>query len=399
MPLNIGIIRMKYTSYGGAEVFLSRFIDELLKRGHTCHIFAAKWDENAGSRVKGQGSSENSKLMWHKIKTFGPSFLRLWLFAINTYFAVRKANLDIILGFDRTFYQDIYRAGDGCHREWLMQREKARVKGQGSRVIKAIRKIITFLNPLHLTILYLEKRLFKSKRLKFVVANSRRGKDEIIKHYGLPEEKICVIYNGINIGAFADSDGDKLRAVYREKLNIKNETALLFVGSGFERKGLKFLIEAAGILKREGHNNLKIVVVGKGRIKKYQTIADRCWIGEDIKFMGPVKDINAYYRASDIFVLPSIYEPFSNACLEAMASGLPVVTSRINGASEIIAHGKNGMIVDDPANPKEIAERIKPLLAGRENMLAMGRAARVTAGNYTIEKNVEDFLMLVERAG
>ncbi|MEK6540050.1 MAG: glycosyltransferase family 4 protein [Deltaproteobacteria bacterium] len=397
--MNIGLIRMKYTPYGGAEVFLSRFIDELLKRGHKCHIFAAKWDENAGSRVKGQGSSENSKLIWHKIKTFGPSFLRLWLFAINTYFAVRKANLDIILGFDRTFYQDIYRAGDGCHREWLIQRNKSGVRSQESGVRRTTKKIITFLNPLHLTILYLEKRLLKSKRLKFVVANSRRGKDEIIKHYGLPEEKFCVIYNGINIGAFADSDGDKLRAVYREKLNIKNETALLFVGSGFERKGLKFLIEAAGILKREGHNNLKIVVVGKGRIKKYQTIADRCGIGEDIKFMGPVKDINAYYSASDIFVLPSIYEPFSNACLEAMASGLPVVTSRINGASEIIAHGKNGMIVDDPANPKEIAERIKPLLAGRENMLAMGRAARVTAGNYTIEKNVEDFLMLVERAG
>src|SRR3989338_8250439 len=390
---------MKYTSYGGAEGFLSRFIDELLKRRHTCHIFAAKWDENAGSRVKGQGSSENSKLIWHKIKTFGPSFLRLWLFAINNYFAVRKANLDIILGFDRTFYQDIYRAGDGCHREWLIQRNKSGVGSQESGVRRTTKKIITFLNPLHLTILYLEKRLFKSKRLKFVVANSRRGKDEIIKHYGLPEEKICVIYNGINIAAFADSNGDKLRAVYREKLNIKNETALLFVGSGFARKGLKFFIEAVGILKREGHNNLKIVVVGKGRIKKYQTIADRCGIGEDIKFMGPVKDINAYYRASDIFVLPSIYEPFSNACLEAMASGLPVVTSRINGASEIIAHGKNGMIVDDPANPKEIAERIKPLLAGRENMLAMGRAARVTAGNYTIEKNVEDFLMLIERAG
>jgi len=389
--LNIGIIRMRYNPYGGAEVFLSRFIDELLKKGHTCHIFAAKWDDGK-SGVRSQESevkNQNSKLVFHKIKTFGPSFLRLLSFAINAYFAVRKANLDIILGFDRTFYQDIYRAGDGCHREWLIQRNKSGVRSQESGVIRTIKKNITFLNPLHLTILYLEKRLFKSKRLKFVVANSRRGKDEIIKHYGLPEEKICVIYNGINIAAFADSDGDKLRGVYREKLNIKNETALLFVGSGFERKGLKFFIEAVGILKREGHNNLKIVVVGKGRIKKYQTIADRCGIGEDIKFMGPVKGINAYYSASDVFVLPSIYEPFSNACLEAMASGVPVVTSKING---------DGMIVDEPSNPGELALKIKPLLNSGIRLSA-GRMARKTAENYTIERNVEDFLMLIERAG
>ena len=398
--MDIGIIRMRYNPYGGAEVFLSRFIDELLKRGHTCHVFAREWDDGkSGVRSQESGvKNQTPKLIFHKVKTFGPSFLRILTFAINSYFAVRKANLDVVISFDRTLYQDIYRAGDGCHREWLIQRNKSGARSQESGVRRAIKKIITFLNPLHLTILYLEKRLFKSKRLKFVVANSRRGKDEIIKHYGLPEEKICVIYNGINIAAFADSDGDKLRGVYREKLNIKNETALLFVGSGFERKGLKFFIEAVGILKREGHNNLKIVVVGKGRIKKYQTIADRCGIGEDIKFMGPVKDINAYYSASDIFVLPSIYEPFSNACLEAMASGVPVVTSKINGVSEILTDGRDGMIVDEPSNSEELALKIKPLLNSGIRLSA-GRMARKTAENYTIEKNVEDFLMLIERAG
>ena len=132
--MNIGLIRMKYTPYGGAEVFLSRFIDELLKRGHTCHVFAREWgDGKSGVRSQESGvKNQTPKLIFHKIKTFGPSFLRLLSFAINTYFAVRKANLDIILGFDRTFYQDIYRAGDGCHREWLIQRNKSGV-GRGVR--------------------------------------------------------------------------------------------------------------------------------------------------------------------------------------------------------------------------------------------------------------------------
>src|SRR3989339_148385 len=211
---------MKYTPYGGAEVFISRFIDELLKKGHNCHIFAKEWDENKEAMGNGQWASENSKLIFHKIKTFGPSFSRILSFAINAYFAVRKANLDVILSFDRTLYQDIYRAGDGCHREWLIQRSKSRVRSHPpqaeSEVRRIIKKIITFLNPLHLSLLYLEKRLFQSKRLRFVVANSMRVKDEIKRHYELPEEKICVIYNGIDIKAFDLSERDRVRIACRD---------------------------------------------------------------------------------------------------------------------------------------------------------------------------------------
>lgn len=368
---------MRYTPYGGAEVFLSRFIDELIKNGHTCHLFAAKWDEDIKDGV-----------IWHRVKTFGPSFLRLLSFAINAWFVVKKTAPDVIVSFERTLYQDIYRAGDGCHKEWLIQRKKS-----GGRSV--IKNIITFLNPLHLTILYLEKRLFRSKKLKYVVANSNRGKEEIIRHYKLPADNICVIYNGIDINEFGPGCIDKSRAAYREKLNIKDEITLLFVGSGFERKGLGFLIEAVGILKRSGYNKMKLIVAGKGKIKKYKNAADRLGIGKDVVFTGPVKDVQGYYSAADIFVLPSIYEPFSNACLEAMASWLPVVTSRINGVSEILTDGKDGMIIEDPANPEEIAEKIKPLLDGLARQV-VGREARMTVVNYSIERNVERFLRLID---
>lgn len=375
--MNIGFIRMRYTPYGGAEVFLSRFIDELIKNGHTCHLFAAQWDNDIKDGV-----------IFHRVKTFGPSFLRLLSFAVNAWFVVKRTAPDVIVSFERTLYQDIYRAGDGCHKEWLIQRKKS-----GGRSV--IKNIITFLNPLHLAILYLEKRLFRSKKLKYVVANSNRGKEEIIRHYKLPADNICVIYNGININEFNSGCIDKNRAAYREKLHIKDEIALLFVGSGFERKGLGFLIEAVGILKRNGYNKMKLIVAGKGKIKKYKNAADRLGIGKDVIFTGPVKDVQGYYSAADIFVLPSIYEPFSNACLEAMASGLPVVTSRINGASEILTDGKDGIIIDNPSNPEEIAEKIKPLLS-EEIRFAAAKAARKTAENYTIEKNVNEFLRLID---
>ena len=388
---------MRYTPYGGAEVFLSRFIDELVKNGHTCHLFAAKWDENTGVRGQGSWVRKAQPFVFHKVKAFGPSFLRLLSFAANSYFAIRKANLDIVVSFERTLYQDIYRAGDGCHKEWLIQRRQVTShKSQvTSQTILLLKQFIVYFNPRHLAILYLEKKLFKSEKLKFVVANSNRGKEEIIRHYKLPEDNICVIYNGIDINEFDLGCRDKIRAAYREKLNIKDEIALLFVGSGFERKGLGFLIEAIGILKRNGYNKLKLIVAGKGRIRKYKNAADRLGIGKDVIFTGPVKDVQGYYSAADIFILPSIYEPFSNACLEAMASGLPVVTSRINGVSEILTDGKDGEIIEDPANPEEIAEKIKPLLDERTRQAA-GREARMTVVNHSIERNVERFLRLID---
>lgn len=393
----IGLIRMRYTPYGGAEVFLSRLVDGLIKRGHECHVFANVWKKD-----------KRDGLVFHKVGVIRwPSFLRVLSFAISTYFVLRKTQMDVIIGFDRTFHQDIYRAGDGCHREWLIQRQGSGVR---SKILLPLKRLITYINPLHLTILYLEKKLFQSKRLKFVIANSQRGKQEIIRHYGLPEEKVHVIYNGIDLKGFCLKEEERLREEYRQGLGISpDEVLLLFVGSGFERKGLKFLIEAMAIIQGSGvrdqgsgrygpvlkRRNLRLLVVGKGNYRTYLRLARRFGVGMDVIFKGPVKDVKGYYYASDIFVLPSIYEPFSNACLEAMAGGLPVVTSRANGVSEILADGEDGMIIDDPTNPGEITERIVPLLE-RHKRLEMGRAARNKAEGYSIERNVDEFLRLID---
>ncbi|MBI5682898.1 MAG: glycosyltransferase family 4 protein [Deltaproteobacteria bacterium] len=408
--MDIALIRKSYTPYGGGEVFLSRFTKELVRKGHICHIFANKWDDGKSEvrglppnvSIGGQRSevgNQNPNIIFHQVKTFGPSFLRILSFAVNSYFAVKKAQLDVIVSFDRTLYQDICRAGDGCHREWLIHREKAWGMGHGAWVRRTIRKVITCLNPLHFTLLYLEKKLFNSKKLKFVIANSNRGKEEIIRHYKLPEEKICVIYNGIDIKKFDLKGKDESRRAFRKRFNISDGAIiLLFVGSGFERKGLGFLIKAFGLLKVNGYDNIKLLVVGKGNIKKYFNLALESGIEKDIIFTGPLKSVIDCYYAGDVFCLPSIYEPFSNACLEAMAAGLPVVTSRINGASEILADKEDGMIIEDPANPEEIAEKIIPLL-DIDKRNKMGVQARKKAEDYTIEKNVEGFLKLINMTG
>jgi UDP-glucose:(heptosyl)LPS alpha-1,3-glucosyltransferase len=348
-------------------------MDELIRRGHTIEAFSSEWEETEGVRV-------------HRVKASGPSFLRPLLFALRVRNEVERARPDVVISLERTFSQDIYRAGDGCHKEWLLRRLKT---------ASPIKRLFIRLNPLHMVLLYIERRMFADKRLKTVVANSERGKEEIIRHYGLPEDSLCVIYNGINASEVTRVDAVQTRKRIRAECGISEGTVvLLFVGSGFERKGLKYLIRALAVLKKSDPD-IRLLVVGKGRTAGYVKEAERLGVSGNVVFKGPVKGALDYYPASDVFVLPSIYEPFSNACLEALASGLPVVTSAINGASEVLTEGVNGASVKDPADHEEIAGKISIFLDAQKRSEA-APSAKAEAEKHTIEGNVNEFLRLME---
>ena len=129
--MNIGLVRTHYTPYGGAEVFLSRLIEGLVGEGHECHIFASEWK-----------NIDRENITFHPVWVLngGPSFLKVLSFALGAFFALRRENLDIILSFERTLWQDVYRAGDGCHKEWLQKRK---------RTVSFFRYLTMVFNPLH----------------------------------------------------------------------------------------------------------------------------------------------------------------------------------------------------------------------------------------------------------
>ncbi|MFQ5353367.1 MAG: glycosyltransferase family 4 protein [Thermodesulfobacteriota bacterium] len=255
-----------------------------------------------------------------------------------------------------------------------------------------LKRLLIALNPKHRVLLYLEKRLFTDTRLKRVVANSERGKREITRLYGLRPERICVIYNGIKVSEFKGGSTAAKKKRLRAELAISPEAAvLLFVGSGFRRKGLLYLIRALAFLP----DDTVLVVIGKGDRRPYEKEAKRLGIGERVIFMGPVKGAIGNYPLADVFVLPSIYEPFSNACLEAMASGLVVVTSEVGGVSEVIVDNVSGGIVKDPADAEALASKIRPFL-NKKKAEAAGALARKEALKHDIDDNVDEFLGLVD---
>jgi UDP-glucose:(heptosyl)LPS alpha-1,3-glucosyltransferase len=134
----------------------------------------------------------------------------------------------------------------------------------------------------------------------------------------------------------------------RETLGLKSgDVAVLFAGSGWERKGLRFAIDA---VEKSG-KEMRLLVAGRGDKRKFKS--------PRVQFLDVVHDMPALYGAADIFVLPTIYDPFSNACLEALAAGLPVVTTRANGFSEVITAGIHGTLLEDPRDIDAICEALR----------------------------------------
>lgn len=377
--MKIAFIRKRYTPYGGAERYTASLIKYLTDKGHEIHIFANSWDSN-----------HHSDAVYHYIPIIkGASFLKVLSFAFFTKRIIKKYRFDIIHSFERTLCQDIYRAGDGCHKEWLIQKKKA---------ASFLENLVTFINPLNFTILAIEDIIFKKANYKLIIANSKRGKEEIIKHYNVPGDKIEVVYNGVDLSEYNPANKRLFRDDVRLTMDIgKKDILILFTGSGFKRKGLKYLLYAMALLAdKKGNMPVRLLVAGHGNLLKYMMITKRLGIKDYVKFIGPYPYMKKFYAAADIFVLPSLYEPFSNACCEAMASGLSVITSKISGVSELIQEGENGFILNDPTDAGEITDKIC-VLFNSEERIRIGNNARETIERYDMESQVTRITEIYER--
>lgn len=366
--MNIAIIRKKYIFHGGSEGFSQALIKRLAEEGHKVHIFAMIWD-----------SYEPVKnIHFHKVPAINfNSFLRDLTFTLSTYFILKRTHFNVIQSHDKTLFQDIYRAGDGCHIEWLKQRWR-RTGPMG--------KLSIIVNPYHWLILLLERLILKGHRFKKIIAISELVKRNIIEHYHVDERDIEVIYNGVDLERFHPENRKKYRHEIRNRHSIKEDDfVVLFVGSGFERKGVEYLLKAVELIP----GSLTVMIVGKGSESKLKGYIKR----QKVIFCGPRRDIYKYYSASDIFVFPTVYEPFGNVHLEALASGLPVITTKFSGASEIIQENIHGFVIDKPESINIIAEKIK-ILMDRNLNIKMGIEARRLAEKYSFKVHIEKTLAL-----
>jgi UDP-glucose:(heptosyl)LPS alpha-1,3-glucosyltransferase len=299
-------------------------------------------------------------------------------FALAARRAVRNGGYDVVQSHERCLTQDIYRAGEGTHRGYL------RAMGRGRAPA----------NPYHRAILILEQRIFSLRAARHIAAISRRDKAEIETLYGTPADRVSLVYNGVDLDRFHPDNRARFRASMREALGLsRQQWVVLFVGSGFERKGLGALIDAMARL-RDPH--CRLVVAGKGDAVPYQRLGARLGLEPRVSWIGTRADVERLYALADVVALPALYEPFGNVHLEALASGVPVLTSARSGGAELVSQGENGWVVAEPTGALVAAglEALRTLDAARAAL-----AARASAEPFTYAAQVDAFARIWEGLG
>jgi len=354
--MKIGLVRRGYSRTGGAEAYLRRFAKAATEAGHTIVLFSERWPREEWPFELVPVTSDSPRSFADAMVVLRP-----------------RDHCDFLFSLERIRTCDAYRAGDGVHAAWLERRAKFEPAWKGW-----FRRF----SGKHREILALEKELFGPRGTRAVIANSALVRDEIVQYFQYPEAKIRVVHNGVPPFT-APPDA---RVHTRASLGLKEDDfAILFAGSGWSRKGLRFAIEALKMAKLE---NAFLLIAGRGN----PHALPKCG---QARFLGPVKDMPPLLAAADAFILPTIYDPFSNACLEALAAGLPVITTAQNGFSEIIESGVEGEIVDQPNDIPALAGAIKAWSDPDRRAVAKIRL-EVLATQYTIAENVRQTLAAIQ---
>jgi UDP-glucose:(heptosyl)LPS alpha-1,3-glucosyltransferase len=356
--MKLAIVRQKYSPFGGAERFVARALEALRAQDVGVEIVARQWEGESLAGVR-----------------CDPFYLgRTWRdmgFARCVQNLIASGRFDLVQSHERIPGCHIFRAGDGVHATWL---ELA-----GKRFAR--------LSPWHNYTLSAEAAMFRHRNLRAVICNSRMVHDDIARRFPEAADKLHVIYNGIDPGHFHPGLRDAHRAALRTKVGAGvTAPVILYVGSGYARKGVAVLIAA---LAQMTERSAEAWIVGRDKDEaRYRKLAARLGVAHRVRFFGAQHDVRPYYGAADVFCLPTLYDPFPNAALEALACGLPVATTTSCGAAELAQDCGAVCLPNDPA---ALARELDALLP-RAGELAP--AARAAACAYSIARTADQLTAL-----
>lgn len=373
--LRLGVAVRRFHPYGGGERFLGRLLAALPEERFELHLFTT-------------GSPPEGPWIHHRVAALGwLPWGRFWGFGWAAAQTVARHPVDLLYAHDAILGPvDLFRAGGGCHLAYRAAMAASDLPAR--RLWEAIR-------PRHRWMAAVERRCFLCARQ--VVVNSARVKREVNDYYGVPPERVAVVYNGIDLARFDPARREAARAAVATRFpEVAGRVRLLYVGSGFRRKGVDTLLRGLARVAPAVRDILHLLVVGKEpRIGRYRRLATRLGVGDRATFTGPLGEVDELLLGCDGFCFPTRYEPFSNACLEALAAGLPVVTSAANGVAELLTDG-GGVVVEDAEDVDGFAAAITEM-ADAQWRARHGARAREIAAGHALEGYMGRWLALLEK--
>ena len=339
--MKIALAHKRLDLSGGTERDFYLTAEGLRDLGHEIHLFCSEFAVEPPHGI-----------VAHKVPVLALGrTARLVSFAFLCPRIIAPYKCDLVMSFGRMVQQDILRCGGGSHQVFLQKMSR----GEG-----AWRRLWHRFSLYHRSVLAIERRQYDLHSYKRIIAVSREVKREIVATYRAPEEKVTVIYNGVDAGRFHPRHREKAGEKIKRQWGIPLEAqVVLFVGSGFQRKGLDRLLRVWGSPRLAG---IYLLVVGEDAQKgRYISRAER-QAKRMILFAGRQDEIESYFGAADLLALPALQEAFGNVVLEALAAGLPVLVSGTVGAAEVLTGELEQGILTCPDDPLEVEARVLALL-------------------------------------
>lgn len=371
---------------GGAEKYAGTVARWLTEAGHEVHVVARRVDAEElppGVRV-------------HRVEAACPPGLggfRAYQFARESEGVLRRGDFDLIVGFVKTWYQHAYLAVGGAQPASL-ECNSRRFRSPLTRSAWYLSKAV---NPKQHLFREIARRQFETEHRPHVIAPSRRVAEDFRRFHHVEPERLHVVYNALD-PASIPPDVERARGVFRDRHGLRPEqAAVLFVARNYALKGLEPLLHAFSRVAPDAPDAV-LAVCGSEKDAPYRRLARRLGLEKRVLFLGFVPDIRECFAGSDVFAFPTFYDPCSLVVPEAMAAGLPVLTTRQNGAGELIEPGEDGFVVESPWAVDEMADRLRFLLGNAERRREMGEHARQSAGRLTVAARSQELLEALEAA-
>jgi UDP-glucose:(heptosyl)LPS alpha-1,3-glucosyltransferase len=352
---------------GGAETYIVDLCQKLVERGHQVSLYANQWRDGVLP----------AQLQCHKIAVSGPTRgHRIWSFAANSEQAIRLERYDCTIGFINTWHHDVIIPQGGVHPASLEYNAR-RYPDNWRRTLYLLGKR---LNPSARLYRRIECRQYDPARGCRVVAVSEMVRGHLEHYYKVPRNRIHVIPNAIDPTRLDVWDPDLARARFRARMNVGPDDLLaLFVGHNYRLKGLGPLIQALHEREQRHPNSrpIQLIACGGGNVEPYLRQSRALGLSNRVRLLGFVPDVRDAYWGCDFFALPTYYDPCSLVVLEALACGLPVITTAQNGAGELITQGLEGFVVPSPDARVPLAEALEAMTHDPSRRLMARRASEL----------------------
>jgi UDP-glucose:(heptosyl)LPS alpha-1,3-glucosyltransferase len=370
-------------SRGGAETYVADLCKSLVRAGHSVDLYAESWKDGSlppEVRCIGVSTSGRSRAA------------RIWNFARNSAAAIDQARYDCTVGFINTYAHDVIIPQGGVHAGSL----RANSLRFQSPLVRRLYLLGKMLDPKYFVYRAIERRQYSPKREARVIAVSNMVRRHVQAVHHVPRSLIHVVPNAIDTERVKVAQAGAVRCAFRNRLGLEpSDLVGLFVGHNFALKGLRPLLRALGARESPAARPIHLLVCGGGRWARYRRLAERLGIGETVHFLGYHDDIRECFASSDFFVLPSYYDPCSLVVLEALACGLPVISTVQNGASELYADGQEGFTLTSPDAQGELKAALEHMTDDTRRRAMSIRAARLGA-EQTFDRHVAALLEIFQ---